>query len=116
LIYSSAGHPPAVIRRRDGAIEILDASQPPLGVVKSQSFYEMNTILNVGDKILLYTDGILEARKGGDIFGLDGINEVLRLYGDKSIHYIVERMIDEAQKWDGGRLRDDAALVVIERV
>lgn len=116
LIYSSAGHPPAVIRRNDGTIETLNANQPPLGVVKSLSFDETHTILNPGDKMLLYTDGIMEARKGGDLFGLNGIKEVLRLYGDESVRYLGARMIDEAQKWDGGRLRDDAALIVIERI
>lgn len=116
LEYSGAGHPPAVIRRKDGSIEFMDSNQPPLGIQKSQSFDEMRSVLNDGDKIILYTDGILEARKGKDIFGLEGIEKILRCCGEESPRLLGARIIDEAQKWDGGRLRDDTALIVIERV
>ena len=116
LAYSSAGHPPAVIIRKNGNIEFLSTSHPPLGIQKSLIFDESSTIMNDGDKLILYTDGILEARRGGQIFGLDGIRQVMENHGDEPPELLCANLLAEAQKWDGGRLRDDAALIVIERV
>ncbi|MHB1457642.1 MAG: PP2C family protein-serine/threonine phosphatase, partial [Armatimonadota bacterium] len=116
LTYSSAGHPPAIIKRKDGNIDYLNAPNPPLGIQKSLSFDELSTFINIGDKMVLYTDGIIEARKGGDIFGLERIEYVLNLHDNESPLLLGASLIAEAEKWDGGHLRDDTALIVIERI
>jgi serine phosphatase RsbU (regulator of sigma subunit) len=60
---ANAGHPPALIRRRGGAVERWDAGPSvPLGVVDDATFEEASTRLEAGDGLLLFTDGLVEGR------------------------------------------------------
>jgi sigma-B regulation protein RsbU (phosphoserine phosphatase) len=79
--YSSAGHPPPRwLRARDRSINPLDgANTVPLGLLEPRSVHtEESVVLDVGDLVLLYTDGITEARSpAGEFFGIDGVDRVL---------------------------------------
>ena len=62
--YASAGHVPAVLRRSDGAARLLDAhGDPPLGF--ATGFSARQEVLEPGDTLLLYTDGLVERRLEG---------------------------------------------------
>ncbi len=69
LEYASAGHPPALIRRRSGGVEQLGGYAPPLGVFPGVGYEVRNSTLLPGEVLLLYTDGLLEARRDGELFG-----------------------------------------------
>lgn len=114
--YASAGHPPALIYRgRSGEIERLTFGNPPIGVVPSYSFAEGASHLDPGDKIVFYTDGLSEARRDGDMFELEGIEEVLRECGSLDAGALVNELLSRASDWAQGRLRDDTAILVVER-
>ena len=68
--YISAGHPPSMVWRQSaGGVNELMLTSPVVGVFPDAKFAEERTCLGVGDLLLLYTDGIMEARRGGEIFG-----------------------------------------------
>ena len=115
ITYASAGHPPAAILRENGNIEFQTIGSPPLGVDANMQFDEHETVLLPGDKIVFYTDGISEARHGGSFFGTEGIERVLREHGRLEVDSLLEKLLVEAGDWANGYLKDDAAIIVIER-
>ena len=68
LTCSSAGHPPAIVVASCRAA-LLDGGSPLLGVFDDAAFTETKLHLDPGDTLLLYTDGLTEARRDGDLFG-----------------------------------------------
>ena len=77
---SIAGHPPPLLRTADGAVAALGRPAPPLGVDADTVFTDSAVDLPAGSTLLLYTDGVTEARDdAGAQFGEDAL---LRLLGD----------------------------------
>lgn len=116
LHYSSAGHPPPLICRANGKVDVLSFGQPPVGIELDMEYSESELRLNPGDKLILYTDGIDEARRGLKFFELAGIRRTLRRYGRDEPAVLVEHLVAEAKSWAGGTLRDDAVVIVVERL
>lgn len=112
LSYSSAGHPETLLRRASGEIEPLGSGSPPLGVFPDASWEAGAVELQAGDLLLLYTDGVLEARRNGDFFGQKRLE---RLLGRKGIS--VERLphlvLDQVLSFSGGSLTDDIAILAL---
>lgn len=115
LNYASAGHPPAMIARRNGQVEFLKTGQLPLALVGSQSFEEHHGHLGIGDKLVLYTDGISESRQDGEMLELEGIAEILKRHTQAAALEIAQALLQIATEWSRGKLADDAAVVVVER-
>ena len=66
---SSAGHPRPVLLTADGRPRVLDCSGLLLGVVPSPTLVDVDIELEPGDAVILYTDGVTEARRGRELFG-----------------------------------------------
>jgi serine phosphatase RsbU (regulator of sigma subunit) len=83
LRFACAGHPPALLRRAGGGIEVLEAPGLPLAMLPDQCPYGPGeTALGPGDLVLLYTDGLPEAESpDGTEFGLEGLKRVLADHG-----------------------------------
>ena len=82
LVYSSAGHPPPLVKTADGKMAQLDAASSfPLGIDATDSFKSATVQLQRGDTLLLYTDGITEAR-GADhaMFEFERLEQEFRQY------------------------------------
>ncbi len=79
LVYSNAGHNPPLLLRADGRIEVLHHGGLLLGVFEDVRLVEGTVQLEPGDRLLLYTDGVTEARSpSGEFFGEEGLAEVLQ--------------------------------------
>jgi hypothetical protein len=77
--WANAGHPPALLRRADGAAEWLDATTFLLGAADPDRFdaSELSCPFRQGDAVLAYTDGAIETRlHSGRMLGLDGLRAV----------------------------------------
>jgi phosphoserine phosphatase RsbU/P len=84
LTYSCAGHPPPIIIRTNNQLEILDQHGPVIGAEKNLVYSQEQKQLNAGDKIVLYTDGILElCDKDGEFFGKKRFWQILKNMGKK---------------------------------
>lgn len=80
LTYARAGHnPPRVKRCQDGSLFSLDGvGDPPLGIIKDQTYDQTTVTLETGDQIVFYTDGITEAfNRNHKMFGEDRLDTVL---------------------------------------
>ena len=60
LRYSNGGHPPALLLRSNGVLDKLEEGGPLIGLGGIIPFEQGETILNYGDRLLLYTDGVIE--------------------------------------------------------
>ena len=63
LVLASGGHPPALVLRADGSVALVEASGSPIGWPAAGSDGTAELVLDVGETLLLYTDGLVEARK-----------------------------------------------------
>jgi len=116
LRYCSAGHPPPIILRNNGEMEILNLHGPAIGLGGREPFREEEKKLDRGDKVLLYTDGILEAdNRRGEFYGKDRLYTVLRKSHEKSAKRVVEEIYNNVLKFSKGReFDDDLSILVIE--
>jgi serine phosphatase RsbU (regulator of sigma subunit)/HAMP domain-containing protein len=111
LTYASGGHPPGVIKHHDGTLEKTNPTGPLLGALADVVYGEETLQLRENDVILLYTDGVTEARSGKQFFGEARVDEALALGG--STEEIVRRLLTLVRRWVHGELRDDVALLAI---
>ncbi len=113
IIYASAGHPPSLILTRDGAIRELTGDSPPLGIADHIGVTTVTEQLHVGDRLICYTDGIIENDRNL-LEGERRLREVLRrltpFEAQESATAVRERILG------GKRGRDDVAILVITRL
>jgi serine phosphatase RsbU (regulator of sigma subunit)/HAMP domain-containing protein len=110
LNYANAGHPPALVRTSEGEILELGPTGPLLGGIRSASFSRRTVGLDPGAAILLYTDGVTEARGPRGLFGDGRLKEVFGRGGRAG--EITERVIRAVRAHAEGILRDDVAMLV----
>jgi phosphoserine phosphatase RsbU/P len=114
VTYASAGHWPPVIVRRSGESISLKDGGPPLGLFCDHQYENTDVHLEPGDRLVLYTDGLIEARNAD---GLEfGEHRVARIGTDGlrlSAAELLERLRREATLFCNGVFNDDLTLVVI---
>jgi PAS domain S-box-containing protein len=115
ISIASACHPPALICRRDGSIEESSASGPLLGVTDfaSDALLVADYELGPGDKLVLYTDGLTEARKNGVLFDVDGVKATLTRQRETSPIGLANALVDAALEHAAAPLSDDVAVVIL---
>lgn len=114
LTYGDGGHPPALLRDSSGGhihIERLGTTGALLGAVEDTSWDEVEVTLCPGSTLLLYTDGVTEARRGTQFFGEGRLRRALRPGGTAGA--VSQRLLSMVQRFSGGELRDDAAVLVV---
>lgn len=113
--YCSAGHPPALLLRESGQLELLSDGGPVLGVVPSAWFERGSVQLNRGDLLLACSDGILESFNEADQeFGPDRLEAELRRAHGGSAESVLFSVLGAVQDFAAPRaLTDDMTVVVI---
>jgi sigma-B regulation protein RsbU (phosphoserine phosphatase) len=116
LAAASAGHPAALIRRRDESTTWLEAAGPPAGWFLGAEHRESTGRLERGDAIVLCTDGIIEARTGSGMLGPDGLERAVGAApagaGAADLIEALHALIAS----DGIEFRDDIAILILEVV
>jgi GAF domain-containing protein len=110
---ASAGHPLPVLVRTDGEVVPLACGGTLLGVVDELDVREVSVELHPGDAIVLYTDGLTEARRGGEWYGERRLLDALRaLAGRRAADIAVglEASVAEFRR----SARDDTAVLVVQ--
>ncbi len=110
--YASAGHPGPVLLR-DGQAEMLEASGLPVGIGSEPEYALQRVSLASGDKLLLYTDGVVEALSSRDIpFGEERFLRALSKYQEQPIDSLLGAVVQSLENWSCHvNLRDDVSLV-----
>lgn len=114
--FAPAGHPPPFLLTAAGCqpLEPL-RSGPLLGVFDEAEWPVTHAALPPGGTIVLYTDGLIEARRGADTFGIERACAVLEAERRSALQTRVERLIGAARRHEDQSLRDDVVIVAVER-
>jgi phosphoserine phosphatase RsbU/P len=113
LTYTNAGHNPPLVLRRAGSYERLAIGGTVTGIFDEGTFEEGRVTLEPGDRLVLYTDGITEARSaGGDEFEDEGLLRTLERCRRLDAQSMVDAVFTDVGTFAGGRLQDDATAVV----
>lgn len=112
VTFVSAGHPLPLLLR-DGAVEEVGAPGPLLGAFEGATWKPQTLRLGAGDQLVLFTDGVIEARGREDRFGDGRLRQ--ELAGAEGPLAAIRRVTQALEGFIGGEPEDDVALVVVRR-
>jgi sigma-B regulation protein RsbU (phosphoserine phosphatase) len=116
LDYSCAGHPSPILMRSDGTMDFLNQRGPIIGFGSETPFGQSSIQLQDGDRVVLYTDGLLESRNtAGEYFGKRRLCDVLAGHRQEPVQAMVAAV--EAQIKDFRRQAapdDDISLLAVD--
>jgi serine phosphatase RsbU (regulator of sigma subunit) len=112
----TAGHPPPILITEHGARPLTVAPSIVLGLVPGVENKSTQIELpHAGWNLLVYTDGLIEARDGDDWIGTDGLCRMIDryLHGGGGFAGLPEHLVAEAERSNGGPLADDVAMLLL---
>jgi sigma-B regulation protein RsbU (phosphoserine phosphatase) len=115
VLCASAGHPEPRLVLPDGRVETLPAGGLALGIDAAQTYDQVRAELPIGGAVVIYTDGVVEARTGRELFGLERLDALLAAHATEPPQAMAEAVIEACRAYSGGNLSDDCAVVVIGR-
>jgi serine phosphatase RsbU (regulator of sigma subunit) len=115
LACASAGHPAPRLVHEDGTVEALDCRGLALGIDVAQTYDQLHAELPPGAAVVLYTDGVVEARSGGELYGIERLDACLAERAGLPAQALAAAVLADCRAFAGGELRDDCAVVVARR-
>jgi phosphoserine phosphatase RsbU/P len=115
--FAKGGHtPPILYRAGEKSASILRSGGIPVGISRSTKFQEIAVDIRAGDRIYLYTDGIIEVRnEQGDMIEPEGLREIIARSGSMSLGESLDFILGEASRFGGPmELEDDVVLIGFE--
>ena len=110
---ASAGHPSPLIVRA-GTVEPLALRGLALGIAGGQAYEAEHVTLEPGDAAVLFTDGLLEARREGELYGEERLAASLAKHASLGAEELAVALVEDCRAF-GGELADDCAVVVLKR-
>ena len=113
LCYAAAGHPPMLLLR-DGQVCSIEENGLLLGVFSSAAYHSTKQALRTGDRLLLYTDGVVEAANGAEEeFGYERLNKLFAMSAARTVEEMADLILSTVQDWASTQT-DDLTVVVCE--
>jgi sigma-B regulation protein RsbU (phosphoserine phosphatase) len=115
-LYSAAGHPP-LLRWRDGTLERIESNGLLFGVIPDPEYPVRELVIRTGERLLLYTDGLIEPQNAsGTSFGDRKLEEVIRKNQSRPPAELLAQILSEIRAWQPASLpqQDDITLIVID--
>lgn len=125
VICANAGHPPALLIGENGVTLFANASGPPLGIVPEMTWLDAAVTIAPGDALLLYSDGIAEARSmatrheaqaadGFDEFGVEGLQAFVTSQYGRTPRMMLDAVYQAVQRFCApGVPHDDCTMIAI---
>lgn len=117
LTCCRAGHTPLLIQKKDGAIVVHAEGNVPIGLSEEFIYNQFSLQLEPGDRVIMYSDGITEARRGDkkEFFGDERFHALLRQTRELQVEQAVQAVVGDLKDWlNGVRPLDDITLLIIE--
>ncbi|HYZ84670.1 MAG TPA: GAF domain-containing protein [Bryobacteraceae bacterium] len=115
MTVANAGSTPPLLFRR-GQRTDLHVEGVSLGLLEDRGYEEMTTVLESGDVLLLYSDGVADQMNAsGEDFGSRRLVDVLQQVADGPARQIVDSILQDLDRWaEGGAMQDDQTLVAMK--
>jgi len=110
-----AGHPAPRLLLPDGTVRGLESNGLVLGIDPGQRYEEVHADLPPGGTLIVYTDGVIEARRRRELYGVERLDGLLRGHRELPPHALARAIARDSRAFAGGELADDLAVVVIRR-
>ena len=116
LAYSNAGHNPPLLISADGNHRFIERGGLPLGMFRDTRYHEYYLAFQPGDVLVLYTDGVTEARSpSGEEFGRERVAEAVKAHSHLSARDLIARLQTAVIDWtDGFGAGDDVTFFVVK--
>jgi serine phosphatase RsbU (regulator of sigma subunit) len=108
---AGGGHPPPLVRR-GGSVSEAELGGALLGVLEGAAIGTCEVTLGRGDALVLYTDGVIEARRSGEMFGFEGLEAVVASAEAKA-RGIADAIEGAVLDYTDGHITDDVAILVV---
>jgi serine phosphatase RsbU (regulator of sigma subunit) len=112
----SAGHPLALVRRANGRVQAIGRPGTLLGLLPDPDLYDTRQVLRAGDSMILFTDGVTEARShiDRDFYGDRRLSDLIGGVGNVSAARTANAVIKATSAFSGGVVSDDTAVLVLK--
>jgi serine phosphatase RsbU (regulator of sigma subunit) len=112
---ASAGHPPPLVLR-DGRATPMTAPGTLLGIYPDVTLTEVSFDLRHSEIMVLYTDGVTEARGSEGLYGTDRLAAAVASAPGGTADEVADHLLADVDAFQGGQQRDDIAILVVEAV
>jgi serine phosphatase RsbU (regulator of sigma subunit)/GAF domain-containing protein/CHASE3 domain sensor protein len=115
LVYSNAGHEHPILLKSDiGECSSLKGTGPALGIIQNVIYDQDEICLTDNDLLVLYTDGVTDARSRTRFLGQDGLEEIISEACPDCALTVSNHILTSVRDFSEGAQRDDIALLVIK--
>ncbi len=113
-----AGHPHPLLIRSDGSVEPIGQGGFPVGMISTVSYERLEFAFDPGDRLLVYSDGLVEAEDAaGEQFSEGRLRQLVREHSRESTTLLLDQLDQTLRKWRGSeRLDDDLSVLMLERL
>jgi phosphoserine phosphatase RsbU/P len=117
LTYCNAGHNPPLLIRADGQCTELNTAGAVLGQFSNWPYEQSDLQLSGGDKLLIFTDGLVEACNADDeSFSEQNLIRIAQENPHCSANHLMNLLVQAASQHCGARFQDDASLIVLKAI
>jgi len=115
-VLTWAGIESPIMIRANGSVDPVPGGGLPLGAKAQEVYVETTVRFQSGDTLLLWTDGLSEARRGKEFLGEEGVEEIVRQsQAEPTLKETGQKILARAREFAGGKLQDDACLILVRR-
>ncbi len=114
--YVSAGHPDLVWSPEQGEARAMQSRGLPIGFDEDAEYDEYEVALNAGDRLVLYSDGVVEMKNfEGEQFEIQRLEQTVQKFREQSLQQCVDGIVTTVQEWGKGLpSQDDITVLAFE--
>ena len=116
VVFTLAGHHPPIVLRATGEVEEVGTLGTALALFDQIELHDTTVHLAPQDLVCLFTDGLVEARRGHEMFGAERVADVLRRAPRHTAAEVADLLVDAVHDFHGDHLDDDLAVLLIKNV
>lgn len=109
-----AGHHPPLVLRATGEVEEVGHLGTALALFEEPELHDTTLEMTPGEVLCAFTDGLIEARRGSNMFGPKAVAELLRRHGHLPVDELAALICEAARAFHGDQLQDDLALLLVK--
>jgi serine phosphatase RsbU (regulator of sigma subunit) len=112
--YACAGHPRPLVLAGHGDFPMPGEGNVPVGIFRGATYATNRAVLPEDSCIVLFTDGLTEARRDGVLFGEERLREAVRANLPLDAQTLADTLLETVKEYAGGILADDCAVVTVK--